>query len=100
MKSKRSKATDIKLSVRKAVVERDDGLCVFCGRVGNDVCHFIPRSKGGLGIEQNLAVGCRPCHMMLDQSTSRKQMLAVFREKLKEMYHDWNEEKLYYQRWQ
>lgn len=55
MKSKRSKATDIPQKVKQAVWERDGGRCVVCGCCRNVMpnAHFISRSKGGLGIEEN-----------------------------------------------
>lgn len=83
--SKRTKATSIAPDVRKIVIERDKW-CIFCGRSGTDCMHFIPRSSAGLGIEQNLALGCRTCHMMLDQSTHRKEMLKHFERHLQKHY--------------
>ena len=60
MKSKRSKATDIPMSVKKKVWERDCGRCVVCGNHCNVMpnAHYIPRSKGGLGIEENIITLC------------------------------------------
>ena len=49
MKSKRSKAIDIPMSVKKKVFERDRGRCVVCGNYCNVMpnAHYIARSKGG-----------------------------------------------------
>ena len=60
MKSKRTKATDIPQKVKQAVWERDGGRCVVCGCCRNVMpnAHFIPRSKGGLGIEENIVTLC------------------------------------------
>ena len=85
MKSKRTIATSISNHVRQRVRDRDKW-CIFCGRSGSDICHYVPRSSGGLGIEQNLALGCRQCHMMLDQSTHRKEMLKHFEKHLQKHY--------------
>ena len=45
MKSKRSKATDIPMSVKKKVFERDHGCCVVCGNSYNVMpdAHYISR---------------------------------------------------------
>ena len=60
MKTKRSKATDIPMSVKQKVWERDKGMCVVCGNNYNVMpnAHFISRSKGGLGIEQHIVTLC------------------------------------------
>lgn len=56
-KSKRTKACEIKPSVKQKVWERQNGVSIFSGApitVSECCCHYIPRSKGGLGIEQNI----------------------------------------------
>ena len=97
MKSKRSKATDISQKVRTIVTERDKW-CIFCGRTGNQLCHLRPRSSGGLGIPENLVLGCFTCHMKLDQSTQRKEMLEFALNHLSKHYPDFNDEDRYYRR--
>ena len=50
--------------VRAKVLERDGWKCVFCGRTDTlQMAHYIPRSLGGLGIEENLVTLCLECHM-------------------------------------
>jgi 5-methylcytosine-specific restriction endonuclease McrA len=48
------------------VIARDGGACVWCGREPwrGDVTveHLLPRSRGGRGIPENLAVACRSCN--------------------------------------
>ena len=60
MKSKRTKATNISPKVKQKVWERDQGRCVICGNNYNVMpnSHFIRRSQGGLGIEQNVFTAC------------------------------------------
>ena len=60
MKSKRAKALDISKQVKEIVFARDKGKCVVCGNSYNVMpnAHYIPRSKGGLGIEQNIVTLC------------------------------------------
>ena len=105
LKSKRSKATDISMSVKKKVWERDKHRCVLCGNYCNVMpnAHFIPRSKGGLGIEENIITLCteltpNKCHRKYDFGTKeeRQQIREQLRNYLKSKYENWNEEDLYY----
>lgn len=97
-KSKRTKALEIPLKVKEKVLERD-GCCVYCGRQGQPNAHYIARSQGGLGIEENILTLCFDCHRKYDQSTERQKMRAYFAEYLKSKYPDWNEEKLVYKKY-
>lgn len=65
------------------------------------IMHYIPRSKNGLGIAQNGAVGCQYHHNMLDNGNegNREEMLAMFRKYLKAHYPNWDEKKLVYSKW-
>lgn len=47
---------------RIKAIERDEGLCVLCGRLASDVHHIVFRSQGGTNAETNLACLCRDCH--------------------------------------
>ena len=114
MKSRRTKATDFNTKEKAKMIERDNNMCIFCQmgydtegagyyeRNIRDYMHFIPRSKGGLGIAENGALGCRFHHRKLDFGTKdiRARMQEDFREYLKKQYIDWNEEKLMYNRWE
>ncbi len=73
--NKRTKALAISKTVKEKVYERDCGLCVLCGKPGIPEAHYIPRSKGGLGIEQNIVTLCRPCHNQMDSTTARESLL-------------------------
>ena len=97
--SKRSKATDIPQSVKIIVYARDDGMCIFCGRPGLPNAHFIARSQGGLGIEENIITACPVCHEKLDNSPARRRMKSIAAEYLKDKYPEWDERKLVYQKW-
>lgn len=67
-----------------------------------DPMHYIPRSLGGLGIPQNLALGCRYHHSMLDHANisdaQREEMQDIFRDYLEDKYYYWNEEELTYKK--
>lgn len=114
MRSKRAKACDISPKVRQIIHERDKG-CVFC-RLGYmlppedefttctgtlQIMHYIPRSQGGLGIPENLALGCLWHHNMMDNGNLclRDDMLLIFEEYLKAHYESWDKEKLFYSKW-
>ena len=96
-KSKRTLATEIKAKTRKEVIERDKH-CIFCGMRGNQICHIIPRSRGGLGIKENLVLGCWECHMKLDQSSDRKKLLQIAKNHLQSNYGDFDESSLKYKK--
>ena len=107
--SKRSKACEFS-KVARAAIKRRDGGCIFC-QMGYHmppednfeksifgIMHYIPRSAGGLGIEQNGAIGCQYHHSMLDNGKEglRPEMLGLFSEYLKQHYPGWNEDALHY----
>lgn len=96
---KRTRACAISQKTKLRVYERDKGRCIFCGAPGLPEAHYIPRSHGGLGIEQNIVTACRPCHDKMDNSTDRQQMLQVAADHLKRLYPDWNEQSLVYDKW-
>lgn len=97
-KSKRTKALEIPPKVKEKVLERDV-CCVWCGKQGQPNAHYIARSQGGLGIEENILTLCYGCHRRYDQSTERQKMRAYFTEYLKSKYPDWDEKKLVYQKY-
>lgn len=108
-KSKRAKATDISRQVKKAVWERDNGRCVVCGNNINVMpnAHYISRSKGGLGIEQNIVTLCTEftplkCHRRYDFGTKEERQMihGIIKKYLQSKYEDWDEERLYYRKGQ
>lgn len=100
---------------REMICNRDNYNCLFCSvgyhTVGKnlssiefnvfDIMHFIPKSKLGLGIEQNGVFGCRYHHHLLDNGNKglRKEMLSIMEEYLKTRYESWNKEDLVYKKW-
>lgn len=96
--NKRTKALQIPQSVKEKVWERDGG-CVYCGsHNAAPVAHYIARSHGGLGIEENILTLCGECHRRYDQTTKRRDMKEFFREYLKSKYPEWDEKNLIYKR--
>ena len=91
MKSKRTKACEIKPKVREAVEERDNHCCVFCGSPNaRGEAHIVRRSQGGLGREQNLLTVCRYCHRQFDEGHDRELYMNRAVNYMKEHYPDWN----------
>ena len=76
--SRAAKAHEFSKKARDEIFMRDLGQCIFCrqnyhmeestwyGRQMLSIMHYIPRSKGGLGIVENGALGCAFHHEMLD----------------------------------
>ena len=110
MKRAMTKATDISPAVRAAVVKRDsvDGqpCCVISGlNYDLQVAHFIPKSQGGLGIVENLALMNKDIHAMYDnesdcdQDSKRGEIGARFREYLDSLYPDFSDEDRIYHKY-
>lgn len=102
--SKRAKDLAISRTVKETVMERDGG-CVWCRLTGIRTglpaypeAHYIPRSKGGLGVEENILTLCRPHHDLFDRGTreQREMMRRAFRAYLQSTYPEWDESKLTY----
>ena len=112
-KSKQAAAREFSPAARAEINKRDHGECIFCaigyemegatwlGKEIKSIMHFIPRSKNGLGIPQNGAVGCQWHHEMMDNGNKGKrgEMLDIFERYLKSKYPDWDREKLIYKKW-
>lgn len=105
--SKRAKALAISEDTKNKVWCRDAGKCVYCqimnewtGYRAFPEAHFIPRSKGGLGIPENILTLCRPHHDMYDHGPkeTRLYMKGKFAEYLKHYHPDWDESKLIYRK--
>lgn len=100
MKSKRAKACDISQKVKQRVWERDGERCIICGsHYAMPNSHFIRRSQGGLGIEENIVTMCQQCHREYDQGSNRRAIEAQTEKYLKSIYPDWDREKLIYKKW-
>jgi 5-methylcytosine-specific restriction endonuclease McrA len=106
MKSQKAKVCDIPKKVKDIVWERDNHRCVICGDSrAFPNAHYIPRSQGGLGIEQNIVTLCgnfspNHCHYTYDFGSreQRDDIRQKLRDYLSSHYDDWEEEKLKYRR--
>jgi 5-methylcytosine-specific restriction endonuclease McrA len=96
---KRTKALSIPPKVKAKVYERDGGRCVICGKLGDPVCHYIARSQGGLGIEENIVTLCPNCHRDYDNSDKRKFYREIIKAYLDEIYPDFSDDQRIYKKW-
>lgn len=95
----RTKATNIPQAVKVKVYQRDRQRCVMCGKWVEPrfaCAHVIPRSKGGLGIEQNIVTLCMECHYKYDSTTDRKVIREMLVRHLRQFYPDWQEHDMIY----
>lgn len=99
MKSKRSRACEIRPKVKEAVRRRDAGRCIICRQPGLPNAHYIPRSQGGLGVEQNIVTLCPSCHIAYDNGHKRREYKELIRNYLMSRYRNWNEKDLIYDKW-
>lgn len=100
--SKRSKACGISQATKKKVWKRDNERCIICGRWVPVSCanaHYIKRSQGGLGIEQNIVTMCPKCHYEEDHGQDTQLYKNKIKTYLERKYKDWKEENLYYRKY-
>lgn len=99
-KHRQTKACEFPAKVRMAIYNRDCGCCVLCGSPnGQPNAHFIPRSAGGLGIEENGLTLCFDCHYAFDHTPQRAELRQYLKAYLQECYPDWNEDALRYRKY-
>ena len=99
---KRAKACDISQEVKVRVWERDKGCCIICGSpAAAPNAHYIRRSQGGLGIEQNIVTLCTGCHNEFDNGSGKysEAIKKAVRDYLQGQYDDWSEKDLIYDKW-
>lgn len=98
--SKRSKACDISQKVKQKVWDRDRHQCIICGNpYAMPNAHYIRRSQGGLGIEQNVVTLCQKCHNDFDNGNKRVSIGYKVEWYLKSYYDNWNTEELIYKKY-
>lgn len=97
-KGKRAKATDISKAVKLAVAARDNGCCILCGIPAPSNAHYRPRSRGGLGVEENIVTLCLEHHREFD-GVKHGEYKPIIRGYLKECYPGWDEKNLIYRKW-
>ena len=97
---KRTRALEFPPEVRRRIWDRDGWHCILCGSpFAMPNAHYIPRSQGGLGIEENGVTLCFSCHDHYDNGAGREQTKAEIRAYLQSKYPDWDEGRLTYQKY-
>ena len=96
---KQTKATQIPERVKRKVYARDGGRCIVCGEPGLPNAHYIRRSQGGLGIEENIVTLCMKCHHDFDNGFHRKEIGDWISEYLERWYPDFPDEDRVYDKY-
>lgn len=105
----RTTALGIPRRVKEAVAARDSvegwPCCIMCGLpsptsnpLAFSCAHYIARSQGGLGIEENILTLCPKCHQQYDNTPLRAAFRPILARHLREHYDGWDENKLTYQK--
>lgn len=66
---------------RKAIIERDNGLCVKCGATYQEIHHVVFRSQGGRGTFENGVCICNSCHVLVHKHDNMRRWFEKYREK-------------------
>ena len=112
MGSKRTNALKFPPATILRMKARDRG-CIFCQMgyhmpEGEDAgpyllqaMHYIGRAQGGLGIEQNGAMGCIWHHQLMDNGNQglHEEMQELMANYLRTHYVGWDEIKKTYDKW-
>ena len=79
--------------IRKAIVERDGGMCIFCGKVAGHVHHIVPRSRAVpvefLWDHRNLACVCAKCHDRAHTAEMRRLAMQILQRRFGYSYDVW-----------
>lgn len=101
--SKRSNACAISLKTKEIVWKRDNHRCIYCKKhvsITFANAHYIKRSQGGLGIEENVVTLCPECHYQEDFGQNTKYYEQYIENYLKGIYGaNWSKEKLIYKKY-
>lgn len=62
----------IPIALRREVIKRDKGRCVFCGKETKFLCYSIPRCRGGQTTVKNLLACCQKCRRRKQEGTSEE----------------------------
>ncbi|RDU22866.1 hypothetical protein [Anaerosacchariphilus polymeriproducens] len=110
--NRRTKALQFSKATMNKIADRDE-CCIFC-KIGYrmdkidsfqqqilSIAHYINKSQGGLGIEENGVLICQYHHHNLDNGCEslRSEMLGIIEEYLKGFYPGWKLENLKYKKY-
>ena len=95
----RTKATSIPKKVREEVYARDKGCIITGSRYNLTLAHYIPRSKGGLGIKENLVTLSLLMHHEMDNGKNSLEIKEKVRQYLERLYPNVTDEMRKYNKW-
>lgn len=102
-KHKQTKEKEISKEVKEAVWNRDNHQCIFCKKEVSMFyanAHYVPRSLGGRGIEENIFTACEDCHREQDNGLNTKEYDLKVENYLKSIYKaNWDKQKLIYKKY-
>ncbi len=110
-KRKPAHCTEYTKKAREAIYRRDGDACFFClrgyhpapqGMCGaREVMHIVPRSRMGMGVEQNGVCGCSWHHAMMDNGNRGlgPEMVGMLEEYMRGMYPGWTRESVTYKKY-
>ncbi len=64
---------------RRAVFNRDDHRCQYCGSHADSIDHIFPRSRGGKNTWENVAAACRACNLHKRDRTPEEAGMRLHR---------------------
>jgi 5-methylcytosine-specific restriction endonuclease McrA len=64
---------------RRAVFDRDEHRCQYCGDRADSIDHVVPRSRGGSDDWDNLAAACRACNSVKRNRTPAEAGMQLLR---------------------
>lgn len=99
MANKRKRISSLAISdlVRTKVLDRDKGRCIGCDNPRTPPqpnAHIIPRSQGGLGIEENIVTLCVRCHNMWDSGNDQQRREDITKRvwtHMRSKYENWDD---------
>lgn len=74
----RSDRANISAQMRDAVMERDFGMCRYCGRGAAVLDHVIPVARGGMTAMDNLVAACWTCNAAKHANTPAEVGFFLF----------------------
>ena len=63
---------------RRYVWSRDNGLCVYCGDLGQQIDHVVPITQSGPNIRGNMVLACRKCNVEKGNSVEERWIIPAF----------------------
>lgn len=76
---KRGNSTKFSPKTRRAIIERDNALCVRCGRLYHSIHHLTLASQGGRGEVTNGCCVCLECHNYAHSGKEGKEWFEDYR---------------------